>query len=197
MGGSLCRNAPLRRMVEKTAKELGIRVFVETGTHLGRTAEWAARIFDDVLTIELDEAKYESISERVWANPPLFGTIHPYWGDAGEVLPHLLANAVIREPAVFWLDAHNFTDRPPIRETLAAVLAQSDDHVIYIDDAQFYWLQAFPGWPTMDELREMLDGRALALVADSMIAYPPKWGRFLRKIAKAEKRSTLIPGIPT
>lgn len=193
MGGPLSKNAPLCRMIQTTAAELGYKVFVETGANRGKSSFWAAGIFEDVITIESDKDKYDQLvavleDKNEWKEAL---NVHAYWGDAGKVLPRLL-HECINEPALFWLDAHNPTDRPPIRETLHAILSHPFDHIIYIDDAQYYWMQCYVDWPGMDELRDLLEGYALALVSDAMIAYPPRWSEFLRKIARAERRSSFV-----
>lgn len=198
MGGSLVRNPPLRRMVEKTVAELGIKVFVETGTNNGLTAKWAAGVFKRVITIEADTEKAMAASDLFAGFP----NVSFYYGDSGELLESVVkgmprgekAYPGIYEPALFWLDAHNTTDRPPIREELDVILSHGQDHIIYIDDAQYFWMQGFHDWPTMTELRICLAKHAVALVSDAMVAYPPKWGKFLKEIARNERRSTYIPG---
>lgn len=50
---------PLDRLVEFCASELGIDVFVETGTFRGESAAWAASRFHRVITIEASAALHE------------------------------------------------------------------------------------------------------------------------------------------
>jgi hypothetical protein len=185
-------------MIEKTVAELGTKLFIETGSNRGKTALWASALFDHVITIEADEAKYLRTKTTVTEWPKTrdpkgvrVENIHPYWGDSAIVLPHLLSEHV-KEPAIFWLDAHNKTDRPPLREELIAVIQHPYDDIIYIDDAQYSWMQCYIGWPTMDEIRGYLGGYALALVSDAMIAYPAKHADLLKRIAKAERRSSFV-----
>lgn len=197
MGGALVRNPPLRRMIEKTVAELKIRTFVETGTSNGITSIWAANLFDDVYTIEIDIDKALALVDDFKGHP----NIHTFYGDSGELIKPIVMGMTrgekvypgIHEPAIFWLDAHGPDYQPPLLEELQVVFDHPYDDIIYIDDAQYYWLQCFVQWPTMDEIRNLLDGYALALVADAMIAYPPKWGKFMRTLTESERRSTYIP----
>src|SRR3990167_3584106 len=42
-----------------------LKVFVETGTFMGKTCEWAANYFPLVLTVELFEDYYKATSQRL------------------------------------------------------------------------------------------------------------------------------------
>ena len=125
----------------KLAKIYKLKYFIETGTHTGRTAAWAADNFEYVLTIELDEA-------RVLENRARYGhlrNINFLKGDS-----RLLLNSVLMAtpgPAMIWLDAHWSRDlgygRPPEGECplmaeIDALLSNPGKHVILIDDARFF-----------------------------------------------------------
>lgn len=75
-------------------------VFIETGTHLGKTTKIAADLgFKHVYTIELSPHFYNSAKKRLEGEQ-----IHCIFGDSCEQLKLLLPT--IDEPIVFWLDGH-------------------------------------------------------------------------------------------
>jgi hypothetical protein len=86
--------------------------------------------------------------------------VHVHCGDSTDVLPRILAE--LREPALFWLDAHVSTTRSargtlasPAREELELILAHPvPGHVVLVDDARL--LTGEDGWPSVDELRALV-----------------------------------------
>jgi hypothetical protein len=117
------RDAPKRRLLRETAREHGLRVFVETGTYMGETAWALRRDFDRIETIELEPTLARLAGIR-------FGrtrNVRVHQGDSAMVLPRILAT--LDEPALFWLDAHPSTDRTarsgaiPLRSEIAAIAA--------------------------------------------------------------------------
>lgn len=140
------------RVVWWYCKQLGLRKFVETGTHMGETAEWMARKGIDVVTVELSDRLYQLARARLqrYRNVTL---IH---GDTARLLPDLLGR--LSEPACFWLDAHfsgegtaRGTADTPISGELEAILTHPvRGHVILIDDARCF--RGKDGYPFLDEL---------------------------------------------
>jgi hypothetical protein len=109
--------------LRETAREHGLRVFVETGTYMGETAWALRRDFDRIETIELEPTLARLAGIR-------FGrtrNVRVHQGDSAMVLPRILAT--LDEPALFWLDAHPSTDRTarsgaiPLRSEIAAIAA--------------------------------------------------------------------------
>ncbi len=78
----------------------GIKVFIETGTFMGKTAIQESRYFRDVHTIELNEQLFEGNKSTFKS----YKNIYAYKGDTVDVLPDILRR--IDEPCVFFLDAH-------------------------------------------------------------------------------------------
>ncbi|WP_049815195.1 hypothetical protein [Rhodothermus marinus] len=156
------------------AKAFGLRVFIETGTYLGDTAEWMARMGMRVYTIELDETLFKDAQLRLQR----YRNVTVMWGDSGEILPKLLSSE-IREPALFWLDAHysggitaRGTIESPIESEISAILHHNvKGHVILIDDARHF--TGSGGYPHLDELlhrlRVAFDGYSVEVSTDIIL----------------------------
>lgn len=134
------------------ARTFGLRLFVETGTCLGETAEWMARAGFRVWTIELDASLYTKARSRLARYP----AVTVVKGDSADILPRLVHE--IEEPALFWLDAH-WSGEGTARETVdSPVMCEIDSilrhrvtgHVILIDDARLFLGRN--GYPYLDDL---------------------------------------------
>lgn len=113
------------------------KVFVETGTHIGKTTELALQLgFQKIYTIELADHFYQR-AVKMFARYPQVCCIH---GDSQEQLKVILSE--LNEPAVFWLDGHwsmgdtaKGSNAVPIYEELASIESHHiKNHVILIDD---------------------------------------------------------------
>lgn len=91
----------MRKVVKQYPQYTGIRVFVETGTFQGKTAQQESRYFRDVYTIELNEKLYYANLGKFKKETP---NVKPYLGDSAEIMPDVLKD--IKEPCVIFLDAH-------------------------------------------------------------------------------------------
>lgn len=144
-----------RRVIRDYAKRFGTRTFVETGTYLGDMLAAMSRRFDDLYSVELSEGFFEKATARFARK----GHIHLRRGDSGQVLPQILAE--LRQPALFWLDAHysgGTTARgaidTPVGAELQLILADGRDHVILIDDARYF--DGRNGYPTIGQVQSMV-----------------------------------------
>jgi hypothetical protein len=141
------------------ARTFGLRLFVETGTYLGETAEWMARAGLRVLSVELDPNLHAKARMRLAA----YRNVVLFEGDSAQVLPELLQNQ-ITAPALFWLDAHYSgegtaradVDSPVIREIDAILRHNVRGHVILIDDARLFIGR--DGYPHLDDLLRTVRG---------------------------------------
>lgn len=160
-----------QRLCARIGREFNLKVFVETGTYKGDMTAAAARVFDQVYSIELHKPFFDKAVAR-FNNEPRIKIIN---GDSGVELSKLLNT--INQPALFWLDAHggaashNETgeDGPaPLVAEIAAILndSKTDQHVILVDDVHTFvrnvkwgigvwkqlevqrdqWLGAHPDW---------------------------------------------------
>lgn len=123
-------------------KELcNLNSFVETGTYLGRTTEWASGHFNFVYTIELSEKIFKETSTRLSKKE----NIRFYQGDSRCHLRNIIDS--IGAPAIFWLDAHwsggetaGQENQCPLLQELEIIYASPYDHIVMIDDARTYTL---------------------------------------------------------
>lgn len=125
-------------------KRPGMTQFVETGTNQGDMLDAVRGHFDDIYSVELDNAKYAAAVERFHDD----SRVHLYHGDSGQQMRHILTH--IHSPTLFWIDAHGSPfnlDNSPVREELHAIFNHRvQNHVILIDDARHF---------TLGDLREI------------------------------------------
>lgn len=118
-----------------------INEFVETGTYLGITTEWASRHFEHVSTIELSDELFIKTSARLSDKK----NISFYQGDSRDHLQNIINS--IGKSAIFWLDAHwsggetaGEDDQCPLLQELDIIYTSPYDHIVMIDDARTYTL---------------------------------------------------------
>lgn len=147
-------NALKQQTVRKYAKRFETKILVETGTYLGDMIYTTQASFDKVFSIELNEELHQRAQERFAQNKHIV----LYQGDSATVLPLILNE--IKEPALFWLDAHYsgaITARAaidtPIIQELIGIFAHplAEKHVILIDDARHFTGEN--DYPKLEELR--------------------------------------------
>jgi hypothetical protein len=115
----------------------GVRVFVETGTYRGDMIDRVGNRFEKIYSIELDEDLYDKAKQRFENRK----NINLLQGDSAVEIKKILE--LLKEPALFWLDAHapgkiTAQNSPTIGE-LASILSHSvKDHTILIDDARMF-----------------------------------------------------------
>ncbi|MDQ4143285.1 MAG: hypothetical protein M3198_05975 [Actinomycetota bacterium] len=141
-----------QRTVKSYGRRFGLRTLVETGTFQGAMVAAALHSFDRIYSIELDRALAEAAKER------FEGADHVsiLQGDSTHMLPQVLYG--LREPALFWLDAHysgGTTARgeveTPILAEISAILEHPvEAHVILVDDAREF--DGFGDYPSIETL---------------------------------------------
>ena len=82
--------------------KMGIQNFIETGTYLGETTEWAGKHFKRVETVEAYEKIYTETSTKL----AHLKNIRFHLGDSSRLLPSIIEG--LRGPSLFFLDAHEF-----------------------------------------------------------------------------------------
>jgi hypothetical protein len=179
------RLGPPEDLVLALRDTLGATAFLETGTWKGGTAEWAARHFQQAVTIEGDDARYEKTAARLSGTPRL----RLVRGDSRTRLAPELRR--LSDPAILWLDAHwcgggaaqahALGDECPLREELEQLnaLASRGDAVLVDDARLFANPPPYPHdpaqWPNLQEvLRLLLPGRRVwvNLDEDILVALP-------------------------
>ncbi len=169
-------------------KELyDIKCFVETGTYMGKTSEWASQHFEQVYTIEGSEQLWLAASQK-YQHVKNIRFLH---GDSPQQLAKILPEIV--SPTIFWLDAHwcggqTFGQKDttcPLIEELR-VLNQSDiQHFILIDDARLFTAPPpkphnFEAWPTIGEVITEIGrgkGNPYTIIFDDVIVSVPTYAR--------------------
>lgn len=143
--------------------------FIETGTHVGATAFWAATEFKQVVTIEFSKEVYDMLDKRT----PNIRFVH---GDSSEKMPELLS-----DHAIVYLDAHysagiTHNSYPLIKELQHINNSGLQDLVLIVDDARC--CRATWNDETYGELPEIVallshgGTRYVTLMDDMLIAVP-------------------------
>lgn len=174
-------------LMEKFKSIFKTPVFVESGTFLGATTSEAAKIFDQVYTIELSQDLAKQAQE-LFKNTK---NVKVYQGDSGKVIATLLPN--ISERIFFYLDGHyseyqtaqGSTNTPVLAEIAAIRDAKKSDSVIIVDDIRCFQKSRFPekiqntcweGYPDLAQLvnalLEINPNYQICFLGDALLAYP-------------------------
>lgn len=156
-------------------KKYNLVTFVETGTLVGKTAEWAASRFTNVYTIELSYNWF--IMAKVYLRG--FKNVQLLHGRSQTVLKDLAPR--LRYPTLFWLDAHWSRDLgyPRIEPSVCPVLEEIEHiskselaHVILVDDFRLFGTER--GWPTKDKVKRALEAldKKVTFSDDVFVAVP-------------------------
>jgi hypothetical protein len=145
-----------QRAVKEYAAKFSARTLIETGTYHGDMVNATKYIFDKIFSVELDKTLYEQAKKKF----AKFDRISIMQGDSGEVLPHILAEAL--PPCLFWLDAHYSGGQTakgdidtPVMEELRLIFDQTPgEPAILIDDARLF--VGHNDYPTMEQLRSFV-----------------------------------------
>jgi hypothetical protein len=136
-----------QRMIAEFARRFDLHTLVETGANFAHMLYVNQNRFREIYSIELDGSRAES-ARRKFAKRP---NIHVLQGDSGKVLPQLLP--ALKEPCLFWLDAHDYDISSPVKQELSAIYSHPvRGHVLLIDDAR--WFDGRTDYPTLEQLRE-------------------------------------------
>jgi hypothetical protein len=168
--------------------------FLETGTHRGATAAWAAQHFRQVVTIEASE---ELHSEAVTSHGHL-GNVRFVHGDTRDVLPGEVDK--IDGPAIVWLDSHwsggetyGEGDECPVLFEIETLRTSRHEHYLFIDDARCFIAPPprphdMDQWPTLTELTDALTRgeRPLEVLVldDAFVAVPRGAKELVRRHAQ-------------
>ena len=142
--------------VKEYANKYGPNIFIETGTFQGDMVYAVRSVFDRIYSIELDDKLYERAKKKF----SKYNHISILHGDSADVLPEILDH--IKEPCLFWLDAHYSAGITAKGELVTPILQELDyifdhpvkDHVILIDDARDF--EGKNDYPTIQELRSLV-----------------------------------------
>jgi hypothetical protein len=129
--------------IQHYLKQQKVNIFIETGTFAGDMVFAVRKLFNSIISIELDEKLHARATERFKKHP----NITIYKGDSAQVLPEIVKN--ITEPCFFWLDGHfsggitaKSDKETPIMEEIKQIHLHYQkykvDHIILIDDARCF-----------------------------------------------------------
>lgn len=129
-----------QRIIKEFGRRFGLTTFIETGTFVGYTVWAMLDSFQAIISIELDDALYES-ARNEFSHYPHVTVLH---GDSGQLMGSVLAP--IAQPCLFWLDGHysgGLTGKgsleTPVLQELEHIFSHPvKDHVILIDDAHLF-----------------------------------------------------------
>jgi hypothetical protein len=187
---------PPAELIKGIAAEFGIDTFVETGTHHGGTAVWAADHFRYVYTIEYSKQLYDQTNGKYGSLP----NIEFIFGDSRTELNRL--RSTLEGPAIFWLDAHwsgDWTygdeDQCPLLEEIQIINSSGFDHLIFIDDARLFTSppqapHRVEQWPditaTVQALRSIDSDKYIVIIEDVIIAVPSLARTFLAEYCREQ-----------
>jgi hypothetical protein len=160
-----------QRTLAEFAQRFHLQVLVETGTNLGNMIKVQKDRFREIYSIELDKW----LAARAKRKFAAFPRVHLYRGDSGEVLPTIIAQ--IKEPALFWIDAHWGAIDAPVKKELECIYRHPiREHVLLIDDARYF--DGRGDYYSIDELREQAaleyPGSLVEVKDDIIRIYKPK-----------------------
>ncbi|MBN8612587.1 MAG: hypothetical protein J0L92_18480 [Deltaproteobacteria bacterium] len=134
------RMGPPEALVLRLRDASRATTFVETGTFMGNTTQWAASHFRHVVTVELSP-KWAAAARDRFRDAPAVTVVE------GHSVPSL--ETIVRdlkEPALFWLDSHwcggatssGESEECPLVQEIDVIAASEVPHVILIDDARYF-----------------------------------------------------------
>ena len=155
-------------------KRFNSHTFIETGTYKGDMIEAVREYFDKIYSIEIGTELHQKAVDRFKKD----ARVEILLGDSATVLPKILAE--IREPALFWLDAHDSGGDTahgdvitPIEKELDVILNHSiKNHVILIDDARDF--TGHGGYPTAEKIQKLAvkNNRLFEMKDDNFRIFP-------------------------
>ena len=168
--------------------KMGIQNFIETGTYMGETTEWASQHFERVETVEAYEKIYTETSTKLVH----LKNIRFHLGDSSKLLPSIIEG--LRGPSLFFLDAHGFYGWgqdavhiiktitynmfPLLKELHIIIKNFCENKVIIIDDIRLMTLLRYQydrilPYPSLSEIIHTLDDTLeFFLFHDCMVILP-------------------------
>jgi len=186
-----------KELLEFLARELPLRLFVETGTFRGDTLELARAYFSECESAELSPPLHEEARRR-FANIP---GINLHCGPSPQFLRERRPRNQ-QTAALFWLDAHwcvadqthGEESQSPLLAELEAIGTLHPESVLVIDDARLY-LCAPPkphrlaDWPdfhaVVEALLRLSSQHRLMVCNDVIIFYPGRLQAAIAAFAQA------------
>jgi hypothetical protein len=146
-----------QQVVAEYAEKFAPPVFIETGTYTGHMVYAMINKFEEIYSIELDNALAQKAKKKFAG----YRHVHIIQGESDQILPEILKN--IQKPCLFWLDAH-WSGGPTARGELETPIIQElkcilnhpgkKNHILLIDDARCFTGQN--DYPTLRTLEQLI-----------------------------------------
>lgn len=161
----------LIEMVDEIIHQASIRSFVETGSFHGVTIRHIAETYPHIAcySCEPDIFRYK----QAWLATAGLSNCLVTNQESPALLEHLLEGDHIRQPTLFWLDAHGYGFTWPLRRELELIVQHWEVPYILIDDFEVPTCEAF-GYDIYDSQSCSYDYIAdiINLRANARIWYP-------------------------
>lgn len=182
------------KLAELLVRELGLSIFVETGTFQGDSVELVKPLFQEIHTCELSPELHQKACSRFEG----IKGIHCHLGPSEQSLQKI-SRELQGSPVLYWLDAHwcaaentaGEESQCPLLEELDAITPLHADSVVWIDDAR-YLMSPPPkphvckGWPKWHEVHTKFNSiggntHQYVFANDTILLYPKRlediiWG---------------------
>lgn len=148
-----------RKLMLWMARKQDIHVLVETGTYHGGTVRVLQKFFKQVYSIEVDDTLYKEAA-AMFKN---YDHIKIIKGDSAVEISKVLSK--LKEPAVFWLDAHYSAGETGQGKELSSLQVEIElilkqikkkkfNHVLLLDDARDFW--GSNGYPNLIDVHDLV-----------------------------------------
>jgi len=174
--------APFKQsIVRQYATKYNLKILIETGTFYGDMVAACKSDFSRIFSIELQESLYLRARKRFSRDPHI--TI--LQGDSATELPRALAQ--LKEPALFWLDAHysggvtarSMSETPIVKELDMIFASSLKPLVVLIDDARCF--DGTHDYPTLEYVASRAHAQAYSCeVLDDVIRIAPTTGPVMK-----------------
>lgn len=125
-------------------------VFIETGTNVGSTATYMGCNYPDIrcFSCEPDSQAYQEAVKNIQG----LSNVHVYNETSQAFLERLERDCdfLFEEPVLFWLDAHGYGFKWPLREEVSFITSKFRSAYILIDDFKVPGLDCF-GYDSYDD----------------------------------------------
>lgn len=149
--GFLNKNVLDEILIDFNANLNSFPIFIETGTHLGKTIKEINSLFKEIHTIEISNIFFDKAAK----NLSTFSNVNLHLGDSSIVLQDILKNC--NENIIFWLDGHfsggdtgkGEKDCPVIEECITIseyLLRTKTKAIILIDDFRLFGKNQNQDW---------------------------------------------------
>ncbi|MEQ9298912.1 MAG: hypothetical protein RIF33_10125 [Cyclobacteriaceae bacterium] len=145
-------NVIKQMMVEEYSEKHHAEVLIETGTYLGSMIFAQRHNFKQIYSIELAEVFWTQATRRFKSHDH----INIVLGNSADRMSEVIEKS--KGKILFWLDGHfsgggTAESQCPVMDELDAIINDSRQHVILIDDARCFGVDDYP---TLEEIETFL-----------------------------------------